>query len=150
MDLNKVMIIGRMTKDPELKTTPKGQSVVNFSVATNRSWTDPNGAKQGSVEYHNAVVWGKLADICAQYLHKGKKVYLEGRLQTRDWEGQDGVKRKTTEVVVADMIMLDSLRDSGSGNSQGKSPLSEPTYEETQEAPVNNREEEVKVEDIPF
>jgi len=143
-----VMIIGNMTKDPDVRTTPSGQSVANFAIATNRTWTDPNGSKQGSVEYHNVVVWGKLADICGQYLHKGKKIYVEGRLQTRDWEGQDGVKRKTTEIVVQDMIMLDSARGGGATQPQSKPGFSEPTYETPAELP--NNQEEIKVEDIPF
>jgi len=93
MNLNKAMIIGNLTRDPESRTTPSGANVTSFSVATNLIWTDANGAKQKKVEYHNIVAWRKLGQICAQYLHKGNKVYIEGRLQTRDWEGQDGIKR---------------------------------------------------------
>ena len=92
MNLNKAMIIGNLTRDPEVKTTPSGQNVATFSVATNRVWTNAQGQKQEAVEYHNIVAWGKLAEICGQYLNKGKKVYVEGRIQTRDWQGQDGVK----------------------------------------------------------
>jgi single-strand DNA-binding protein len=107
MNLNKVMIIGNLTRDPELRSTPNGTNVVSFSVATNYVWKDQAGQKQEKAEFHNIVAWRKLADICGQYLRKGSKVYLEGRLQTRDWEGQDGVKRYRTEIIADNMIMLD-------------------------------------------
>jgi len=106
MDLNKAMLIGNVTQDPESRTTPQGQNVCSFSVATNFSWTDQSGQKQSRAEFHNIVAWRKLADICSQYLKKGKKVYIEGRLQTRNWEGNDGVKRYRTEIVADNMIML--------------------------------------------
>ncbi|OGY53357.1 MAG: hypothetical protein A3B15_02385, partial [Candidatus Buchananbacteria bacterium RIFCSPLOWO2_01_FULL_45_31] len=115
MDLNKATIIGHLTRDPEAKTTPSGLNVTTFGVATNLVWTDPSGEKQKKVEYHNIVAWRKLGDVCAQYLHKGSKIYLEGRLQTREWEGQDGVKRHRTEIVAENMIMLDNK---GSGGGQ--------------------------------
>lgn len=105
--LNKAMIIGNLTRDPEVRTTTTGQAVANFGVATNHSWTDQNGQKQEKAEFHNVVVWGKLAEICRQYLFKGKKVYIDGRLQTREWQGQDGVKRYKTEIIADTMIMLD-------------------------------------------
>ncbi len=108
MDLNKVMVIGNLTRDPEMRNVPSGDSVANFGVATNRIWTDQAGQRQEAVEYHNVVAWRKLADICGQYLKKGNKVYIEGRLQTRDWEGQDGIKRYRTEIVARDLIMLGS------------------------------------------
>jgi len=113
MDLNKVMIIGNITQDPEVRTTPNGQNVCTFSVATNLIWTDKSGQRQQRPEFHNVVAWRKLADICGQYLQKGKKVYVEGRLQTRNWEGKDGVKRYRTEIVADNMIML-------SGGPQGR------------------------------
>lgn len=121
MDLNKAMIIGRLTRDPETRTTPQGVTVTSFSVATNFIWTDGSGQKQERVEYHNAVAWRKLGDICAQYLRKGSKVYIEGRLQTRDWEGQDGVKRYRTEINVDNMIMLDS-RGASTGGANSSAP----------------------------
>ena len=99
MDLNKVQIIGNITQDIELKQTPNGQSVCSFSVATNRNWKDANGMRQEQAEFHNLVFWGKLAEIAGEYLQKGKKVYVEGRLQTRNWEAQDGTKRYRTEIV---------------------------------------------------
>ena len=101
------MIIGNLTRDPEVKNTPQGTAVASFSVATNLVWTDQSGQRQEKVEYHNIVAWRKLAEICGQYLKKGGKVYIEGRLQTRDWVGQDGVKRFRTEIVAENMIMLD-------------------------------------------
>ncbi len=106
--LNKAQIIGNLTRDPELKYTPKGTAVCTFSVATNRTWTTDSGEKKDEVEYHRVVSWAKLAEICAQILTKGRKVYIEGRLQTRSWEGQDNVKRSQTEIVATDMLALDS------------------------------------------
>src|SRR3990167_5923847 len=106
-DLNKVMIIGNLTRDPELRYTPNGQAVVGMGVATNRSWTDQAGEKKDEVEFHDVVVWGKLAEICSQILAKGRRVYFEGRLQTRSWEAQDGAKRQKTEIIASDMIVLD-------------------------------------------
>ena len=107
MDLNKVQIIGRITQDIELRQTPNGQSVTTLSIATNRNWTDGQGMKQEQAEFHNVVLWTKLAEIASQYLAKGRKVYIEGRLQTRSWEAQDGSKRYRTEIVGENMIMLD-------------------------------------------
>ncbi|NQT49494.1 single-stranded DNA-binding protein [Candidatus Kuenenbacteria bacterium] len=167
MDLNKAMLIGRLTRDPEGRTTPQGTTVASFSVATNFVWVDANGQKQEKVEYHNIVAWRKLADICTQYLKKGSKVYIEGRLQTRDWEGQDGVKRYRTEVVADNMIMLDSKPrsdSSGSGYNQAPPPQAEaqPVIQVDQ-SPVEGTEipeanapttsgsdDEIKVENIPF
>ncbi len=146
MDLNKVMIIGRLTRDPELRNTPNGKAVATIGLATNRIWIDANSQKQKQTEFHNVVMWGKLAEIASQYLRKGGKIYVEGRLQTREWTGQDGVKRYRTEVVGENMIMLDSKADgaapSSSFNRNDASPSSE--------IPQEIIEEEVKVEDIPF
>ena len=120
--VNKVILIGNIGADPELRYTPKGTAVTNFNVATNENWTDSSGERQERTEWHRIVVWGRLAEICNQYLRKGSKVYIEGRLQTRSWEGQDGQKRYTTEVVARDMQMLDSRDDldSGGGYDQGQ------------------------------
>ncbi len=116
--LNKVILIGNLTRDPNLRYTPGGAAVCSFGVATNRTWTPTEGGeKQERVEYHNIVAWSKLADICGQILHKGDKVYVEGRLQTRDWKGDDGTERKTTEVVIENMILLRSARGGGSYQS---------------------------------
>jgi len=141
MNLNKAMIIGNLTRDPELKATPSGQNVCTFGVATNLTWTDQNGEKQNRAEFHNIVAWRKLAEICGQYLKKGSKVYIEGRLQTRDWEGQDGVKRYRTEIVADNMIMLDSK--GSTSNSEDNAPM-----------PSDNNApaaaDDIQVEDIPF
>ncbi len=124
--VNKVILIGNSGADPELRYTPGGTAVSNFSIATNESWTDSSGEKQERTEWHRIVVWGRLAEICNQYLRKGSKVYIEGKLQTRSWEGQDGLKRYTTEVVARDMQMLDTRGEMGGmdgsyggGSSQG-------------------------------
>ena len=106
-DLNRATLIGRATKDPETRTTPSGSSVTSFSVATNHTWKDQSGEKKESVQYTDIVVWGKLGEICAQYVTKGKKLYVEGRIQTRQWEGQDGLKRSRTEIVAENVILLD-------------------------------------------
>ncbi|MBN1162729.1 single-stranded DNA-binding protein [Patescibacteria group bacterium] len=104
-NLNKVMLIGNLTRDPELRYTPQGNAVASFVVATNREWVSQGERKQ-SADFHNVVAWNKLAEICSQLLTKGIKVYVEGRLQTRDWVGDDGKKRYKTEIVIDDMIVL--------------------------------------------
>jgi len=106
--LNKVELIGNLTRDPELRYTPSGTSVCTFSVATNRQWVTENGEKKEDVEFHRLVSWQKLAEICGKFLAKGRRVWIQGRLQTRSWTTQDGQQRQTTEIVVEDMIMLDS------------------------------------------
>src|SRR4030066_682288 len=105
--LNKVTLIGNLTRDPELRYTPQGSAVSTFSVATNRQWTTDSGEKKEDAEFHRVVAWNKLAEICAQLLKKGRKVYVEGRLQTRSWTGQDGAQRSSTEIVISDMVLLD-------------------------------------------
>lgn len=153
MNLNKAMIIGNLTRDPEVRNTPSGMSVATFSVATNFIWTDQSGQKQEKVEFHNIVAWRRLAEICGQYLHKGSKVYIEGRLQTRDWTGQDGVKRYRTEIVAENMIMLDRVgagASRASGFEQPPTP-SEPVINvEDNMTDENTAEEEIRVENIPF
>lgn len=106
--LNKVQLIGNLTRDPELKYTPSGTGVCTFGLATNREWTDSSGQKQESAEFHRIVAWGKLGEICSQLMTKGRKVYVEGRLQTRAWKSQDGADRQVTEVVIDEMILLDA------------------------------------------
>ena len=148
MDLNKVMLIGRLTQKPEKRVIASGQSVASFGLATNRKWTDKSGQKQEQAEFHNIVVWGKLADICDQYLDKGRRAFFEGRLQTRSWDGQDGVKRYKTEIVADNMIMLDGRGGNGGEAPAARQPVNEIVIEE---APLANMvESEIKVEDIPF
>lgn len=157
MNLNKVMLIGNITRDVEIRQTGTGKSVASFSVATNMVWQDATGNKQERAEFTNVVAWGKLADICGRYLKKGGKVYVEGRLQTRDWTGKDGIKRYTTEVVLENMIMLDSK----GGNSgpfvpnapsapQSISNSDEISYDSAFAQASGTEEEEIKVENIPF
>lgn len=107
------MLIGNLTRDPELRYTPQGTAVCTFGLATNRQWVTESGEKKDEADFHNLVAWAKLAEICSQLLTKGKKVYVEGRLQTRTWQAQDGTQRNRTEIVISDMIMLDSKRDGG-------------------------------------
>lgn len=153
--LNRATILGNLTKDPEIRQTPSGQKVCTFGVATNRSWNDAAGAKQEAVEFHYVVAWGKLADICGQYLTKGKKVYVEGRLQTRDWDGQDGIKRYRTEIITENLIMLDrSGAPAAQGGSRSSFPSSGGGFVPPQAPPRDDRamnpDDEIKVEDIPF
>ncbi|NCD00635.1 single-stranded DNA-binding protein [bacterium] len=147
MNLNKAMIIGNLTRDPETRNTPSGQMVTSFSVATNFSWVDQSGKKQDKAEFHNVVAWRKLAEICAQYLKKGSKVYVEGRLQTNEWTGQDGNKRYRTEIILENMIMLDSKNNSPANTSS-------PVSSKPNDIPVIQQEEiddeEIQVENIPF
>ena len=146
MDLNRVTLIGRLTRDPEVRSTPAGRSVASVTVATGRAWTDQAGQKQKESEFHNIVMWSKLADIAGQYLRKGARLYVEGRLKTRDWTGQDGVKRYRTEIVADNMIMLDGPARSGA--TSDIAPSSQNTDSSDESQPII--EEEIKVEDIPF
>lgn len=155
MNLNKAMIIGNLTRDPEIRNTPTGATVASFGVATNLVWTDQSGQKQERVEFHNVVAWRRLAEICGQYLRKGSKVYIEGRLQTRDWTGQDNVKRYRTEIVAENMIMLDRAQGGGAPSASGEqppAPSDEPVIDTNQPAgdDQNPAEDEIKVENIPF
>ena len=164
MDLNKAMVIGRLTQDPELKTTSSGQSVCRFTIATNSYWTDQTGQRQERVEYHNIVTWRRLAEICAQYLSKGRRAYIEGRLQTSSWQDQNGTTKYRTEIIADNMIMLDPP----SGNSINK-PNNLPNNNSTSPNNLNNvdavmnafaqqdnssknknDDQEIKIEDIPF
>jgi single-strand DNA-binding protein len=108
--LNRAQLIGNLTRDPELRYTPNGTAVCSFGLATNRSWKTDAGEKHDEAEFHNIVAWNKLAELCSQFLVKGRKVYVEGRLATRTWTGQDGAQRNRTEIVISDMILLDSNR----------------------------------------
>lgn len=148
MTLNRAMIIGNLTRDPELRTTPTGQQVCSFGVATSRVWTDAAGQRQEKTEFHNIVAWGKLAEICGQYLAKGRKVYVEGRLQTREWEGQDGGKRNRTEIVCENMILLDRAPQ-GAG-VRAERPLASESAGADPAVAAAQSEDVIKVEDIPF
>ena len=145
MSLNRATIIGNLTRDPELRNTSNGQSVTNFSVATSSQWTDAAGQRQERTEYHPVVAWGKLAEICSQYLVKGRKVYVEGRLQTREWETPDGQKRQRTEIVADNMIMLDRAPQGGAAAPSMRSV-------DASGPPIDPGvgEQEIRIEDIPF
>lgn len=106
--LNQVQLIGNLTRDPEIRYTPSGTAVCTFGIATNRQWVTESGERKEDVEFHRIVAWQKLAEICSKFLSKGRKVYVQGRLQTRSWKGQDGNDRQTTEIVIEDMIILDT------------------------------------------
>lgn len=132
--VNKVILIGNLGSDPEVRYTPNGAPVANFSLATSESWNDRNtGERQERTEWHRLVLWSKLAEIAGQYLKKGAKIYVEGRLQTRSWDDQSGQKRYTTEIVVNDMQMLDSRGEGGGGGysdrpvgGQNAGPVAQP------------------------
>jgi single-strand DNA-binding protein len=111
--LNKVTLIGNLTRDPELRYTPTGAAVCTIGIATNRTWVTDSGEKKEETEFHRAVAWNKLAELCSQLLAKGRKVYVEGRLRTSAWQAQDGSQRTSTEIVIEDMIVLDSRRPAG-------------------------------------
>lgn len=161
------MLIGRLTRDPEVRNTPQGITVANFGLATGRVWKDAQGNQQENTEFHNVVAWRRLGEICGQYLSKGRQIYIEGHLQTRNWQDQNGAKHYRTEVVADNMIMLGSRSDNQGqpsnnqnntyqGNTQQVSPAPQiqqepptvPPMEEQPAGPVN--EEEIRIEDIPF
>ena len=149
--LNKVLLIGNLTVDPELRYTPQGTAVATFSVATNRNWTDQAGQPQEAVEFTRCVAWAKLAEVCSQILKKGRKVYVEGRLQTREWEAQDKTKRRTTEVVIDNMIALSppGARATAETSTQPVAVSVKPAKKKA----VKQEEEDdeiVAAEDIPF
>ena len=156
MDLNKVMIIGRLTRDPEVRTTPNGANVASFSLATSFNWTDQSGQKKEQTEFHNIVAWRKLGDIVAQYLKKGSQVYIEGRLTTRSWDGTDGKKNYRTEIVAENMIML--ARPGAGSSAQGSNPTdyapastpSQPTQDSGASAPSSTPDIQIDDSDIPF
>ena len=154
--LNKVILIGNLTRDPELRYTPTGAAVCTIGIATNRTWVTDAGEKKEETEFHRAVAWNKLAELCSQLLTKGRKVYIEGRLRTSAWQAQDGAQRTTTEIVIEDMIVLDSKRQGAPEEAEA------PSSEEAPKAPVKKTEkkqesaseqpaaETVNPDDIPF
>ena len=155
--LNRVQLIGNLTRDPELRYTPNGNAVCTFGIATNRSWTTDSGEKREEVDFHNIVAWNKLGELCSQFLVKGRKVYVEGRLSTRSWTGQDGQQKSRTEVVIDDMILLDSKGSAQREPEEAKAtetPKAKPSKKKEEvkeeEAPATNQEEEVMPDDIPF
>lgn len=154
------MIIGRLTRDPEMRTTPTGINVCQISVATSYVYTNQQtGQKVEQTEFHNVVLWRKLGEIANQYLKKGSQVYIEGRLQTRSWDAQDGTKKYRTEIIGDNMIMLGSGTGGGGNRSTNQSPAPQGTSSPSksdvvdapeEELPTIQTEEDIKVEDIPF
>ncbi len=140
-NLNKVMLIGNLTRDPEMRYTPQGNAVASFVIATNREWVT-QGEKKQSVDFHNVVAWNKLAEICGQLLKKGIKVFVEGRLQTRDWVGDDGKKRYKTEIIIDDMIIL-TPKKAGEGSEEDY-----PELENEESAEEAGPEEEINLDDL--
>lgn len=157
MSLNRAQIIGNLTRDPEVRQIPSGATVTTFGVATNFTWTDSNGQRQEKTEFHNIVAWGKLGEICGQYLRKGMKVYIEGRIQTRDWEGEDGVKRYKTEIVAENMIMLDrkgNVVSNNGGYVQNDDVVGNGNDAQNvnvgAEADGSNNDGDISIDDLPF
>jgi len=169
MDLNKVILVGRVTADPQVRSTPGGQSVTTIGVATNRTWTDKVGQRQEQTEFHNVVLWGRTAEIAGQYLTKGAMVLIEGRMQTRSWTDKQGQQRKTTEIMAERMQLGPRAAGGGGGQGGGQSsgrsfgsgaPASASSHDgggsaegapSLDEIPVINLEDdEIKPEDIPF
>ncbi len=150
MNLNKVFILGRVTADPQVRSTPTGQQVANFSIATNRVWNDRSGSRQEETEYHNVVVWGRQAEIASQFLSKGSLILVEGRLKTRSWENQQGQKQKTTEII-CERLQL-GPRSASAGFAKDKQPIDQTGISPKEEAlpEINIDDEEIKPEDLPF
>ena len=141
--LNKVILIGNLGRDPEVRYTPGGLAVANFSMATSETWTNKEGEKETRTEWHRIVAWGKLGEICGEYLSKGKQIYIEGRIQTREWEDKEGNKRYTTEIIALQMLMLGSRESAGESRPSPSSDMETPNLPEP---PISR----TKDDDIPF
>jgi len=158
MNLNKVLIVGRVTAQPELRKTPSGQSVTTFSIATNRVWTDKAGARQEDTEYHNIVAWGRQAEVASQFLTKGSMVMVEGRLKTRSWQDKQGANHKSTEVICERLQLGPRPAGQGGGQAAPKSQPAEPVTETKDtpapEIPVVDLDEggsgEIQSDEVPF
>ncbi len=150
--INKVILVGNLGQDPETRHMPNGNAVTNVSVATSESWRDKNsGEQQERTEWHRVVFYGRLAEIAGEYLKKGSKVYVEGRLQTRKWQGQDGQDRYTTEIIAGEMQMLDGRGGSGGGGDYGSSQGGgQPSAPQSQAAPTQAKNFDDFDDDIPF
>lgn len=146
---NQAQVIGNVTRDPEVRQTSTGQTVASFAVATNSSWTDKDGNRQEKAEFHNVVVWGKLAEIVGQYVKRGRKVFIQGRMQTRDWTGEDGVKRYRMEIVADNFILLDKA---GNPTDVGPAMMERSPNPAAVKGPDKSvkKEEEVSLDDLPF
>ncbi len=153
MNLNKVFLIGRLTRDPEMRMLPSGQAVANFGLATSRYFTDKSGQKQQETEFHNIVLFGRLAEIASQYLRKGSLAFVEGRIRTRNWEDSSGTKKYRTEIIVERLQLGPKLAEKVIPPIPEETTTQQPAAEKTQvseeEIPIIE-EEEINVEDIPF
>lgn len=143
--VNKAILVGRLGRDPEVRYTSSGTPVANFSLATDESWTDQNGERQRRTEWHQIVVWRRLAEICERYLRKGRLVFIEGQIQTREWEDRDGNRRRTTEIVARNMQMLGSRMDEMGGGAPADRKGSQPS-----QVSQPSQEVEITDDDIPF
>lgn len=152
LNLNRAQVLGNLTRDPEMRFTPNGQAVANFTVATNRRWKNTDGSDGEATEYHDVVVWGKQAESITPMLKKGAPVYIEGRLQTRNWEGQDGVKRYKTEIIAENTIVLGSRGGGGNfASKQSDNPVGEiASSASSSEKKTDKKEDEIDIEEIPF
>ena len=149
MYLNKAMVIGNLTRDPELRSLPSGVKVCSFSLATNRVWKDKNGAKQESADYHNVVVFGRQAETVAQYMKKGNSMLVEGRMQTRSWDDKTSGEKKYRTEVVADRVQF-GPKNGGAGSTSTSAPSKAPANEGQEMDSIEYPEEDINPEDIPF
>lgn len=159
MNVNKVILVGRLTRDPEIRNTPGGQTVANISLATNRFWKDKNGQRQDKTEFHTVILWGRLAEISGQYLTKGQEAFIEGRLETRKYTAKDGSERRVTEII-AENMQLGSRAQSGAGSTgsnynrpssnQSQNNDSRSKEEEIPTINLDEEREEIRLEDVPF
>ena len=149
MYLNKVFLIGNLTRDPEIKALPTGTKVATIGLATNRSWKDAQGAKKEAVEYHNVVAFARQAEVIAQYCKKGSSLYIEGRIQTRSWDAQDGTKKYRTEII-ADRVQFGPRRDGQAGGFQPAANKAEGVATKPELDTIEYPEEDINPEDIPF
>lgn len=150
MNLNKVVIVGRVTADPELRTTTSGTHVASFSMATNRNWTDKDGERKEDTEFHNIVAWGRQADIVSQFSKKGSLLLIEGRLQTRSWEGKDGQQRRTTEIVTERVQLGPRAGGGGSASKEEKEAPGEKAPKAEEMPVIELDSDDIKPEDLPF
>jgi len=149
MYLNKVIIVGNLTRDPELATIPSGQKVCKFSVATNRVWKDKSGVKQESVTFHNVVVWGRQAETSAQYLKKGQQVMIEGRIETRSWDDKTTGEKKYRTEIIADRVQF-GQKSGGAGTGASNAPSAKAASSAGEVDSIEYPEEDINPEDIPF
>jgi len=162
MNVNKAILVGRLTRDPDMRTTQSGQSVVTLSMATNNFWTDKSGTRQERTEFHNVVLWGRLAEIASQYLTKGQECFIEGRLQTREYTAKDGSQRRVTEIVGENMQLGNRAQGSSQGSARtgsaavgayagaGQGRSKAPAEEEIPTINLDDEKSEIKIEDVPF